>query len=354
VRIVDRSVAPAKFIHMLKEFSVPSVETRSDVTPEIFAREILPAAQPVLLKGLVASWPAVSQGQTSPDAVAAYLKAMDSRRPASVLEAGSAIKGRFAYGPDMHDFNFNRRTRSISEGLDQLLGLLEHPNPPYVYIQSTPVAQYLPRFLTENVNPLLPPFVLPNIWISNQTRAQTHNDNDHNIACVVAGRRRFTLFPPEQVSNLYIGPLEHTPSGRAISLASLEEPDFDTYPRLREAISHARIAEMEPGDALFVPRYWWHHVQSLERFNVLINYWWGTSPNPLENPVTCFNVALLALKDLPDAERAYWKRMFDDYIFRTNGDALAHIPVKHQGGLGRHTLEIRNGLIRALQQIFRG
>jgi hypothetical protein len=339
---------------MLEDFSIPPVDVRSDVTPEVFVRDILPQARPVLLKGLVAKWPAVAQGQTSPGAIGAYLKAMDSGRPTSVLEAGSAIKGRFAYGPDMHDFNFNRRTRSISDGIDQLLGLVNHPNPPYVYIQSTPVAQYLPRFAAENVNPVLAPFVTPNIWINNQTRAQTHNDNDHNIACVVAGRRRFTVFPPDQLGNLYIGPLEHTPSGRAISLASLEEPDFEKYPRLRDAIAHAQMAEMEPGDALYLPRYWWHHVQSLDRFNVLINYWWGTPPNPLENPVTCFNMALLALKDLPAPERDYWKAMFSDYIFSADKASIAHIPAKHQGGLGRHTTEIRNGLIRALQHILRG
>lgn len=339
---------------MLENFSVPSVTVYSGITPEMFAQIVLPAAQPVLFKGLVSHWPAVAQGRTSAEATGAYLKAMDTGRPTTVLEAGSVTKGRFAYGPDMHDFNFNRKTRSVSEGIDQLLALICHPNPPYTYIQSTPVAQHLPRFAVENVNPLLPPFVMPNIWISNQTRAQTHNDNDHNIACVVAGRRRFTIFPPNQAGNLYIGPLEHTPSGRAISLASLEEPDFDKFPRLREAIAHAQIADMEPGDALYLPRYWWHHVQSLDRFNVLINYWWGTPQNPLENPVTCFNMAILALKDLPDPERAYWKQMFDDYIFRSNGDAVAHIPVRHQGGLGRHTAEIRNGLIRALQHVLRG
>ncbi len=343
-----------KSILMLEEFPLPSVDVHYDATPDVFVRDILPQARPALLKGLVATWPAVIQGQRSAEAVGAYLKAMDSGRLTTVLEAGSATRGRFAYGPDMHDFNFNRRTRSISDGIDQLLGLIGHPNPPYVYIQSTPVAQYLPRFAIENVNPLLAPFVIPNIWISNQTRAQTHNDNDHNIACVIAGRRRFTVFPPDQFGNLYIGPLEHTPSGRAISLASLEEPDFTKYPRLREAIRHAQVAEMEPGDALYLPRYWWHHVQSLDRFNVLVNYWWGTPPNPLENPVTCFNMALLALKDLPAAERKYWHAMFNDYIFSEDKAPIAHIPVKHQGGLGPQTAEIRNGLIRALQQILRG
>ncbi len=339
---------------MLDAFDIASVPAESGITPERFAREIVPAARPVLLRGLVSDWPAVTHGRTSEVAVASYIKAMDRGIPTSVLESRNTVQGRFTYGPDMADFNFNHRNKTISEGIDQLLSVMDRENPPYVYIQSTPTAQYLPRFAAENRNPLLPPQVGPRIWISNATRAQTHNDNDYNIACVVAGRRRFTLFPPEQVKNLYIGPFEHTPSGRPISLASLEEPDFDTYPKLREAIAQAQVAELEPGDALYIPRYWWHHVQSLDRFNILINYWWGTPANPLENPALCFNDAILAIKDLPPAERHYWKTMFDLYIFQTDGDPVAHIPPRHQGGLGRHTREIRAGLIRSLQQAFLG
>jgi len=339
---------------MPEDFVLPNVECRKSVTPDVFASEIIPAARPVLMKGLVSRWPAVGLGLTSESAIAGYIKAMDTKQPTTVLEANSTIQGRFAYGPDMYDFNFNSRSKSISEGIDRLLELLDHPNPSYVYIQSTPTAQYLPRFAGENVNPLLSPAVTPRIWISNATRAQTHNDNDHNIACVVAGRRRFTLFPPEQLKNLYVGPLERTPSGRAISLASLEAPDFEQFPRFREALTHAQVAEMEPGDALYVPRYWWHHVQSLTPFNVLINYWWGNPAHPFDNPVNCFNEAILALKDLPEPERAYWKAMFDFYIFQTDGDPVGHIPQRHQGGLGKHTAEIRNGLVRALQQAFSG
>jgi len=339
---------------MLDDFDIASVPSINGITQEQFARDILPAARPVLLKGLVAHWPAVGHALESPQAAAAYLKTMDAGMPTTVLEAGAQIEGRFAYGPDMYDFNFNRSTRSISSGIDQLLGLMNHPNPPYIYVQSTPLLQHMPRFAAENPNPLLPPHIGPRVWISNATRAQTHNDNDYNIACVVAGRRRFVLFPPDQVKNLYIGPFERTPSGRPISLASLETPDFDIFPKLREAIAHAQVAELEPGDALYIPRYWWHHVQALDRFNVLINYWWGTPANPLENPVTCFNDAILAIKDLPAAERDYWKVMFDHYIFQVNGDPVAHIPAKHQGGLGRHTREIRAGLIRALLQAVTG
>ncbi len=324
----------------------------SGVTPEIFARDIVPAARPVLMRGLVADWPAVRAAMASDDAIATYLQDMDNGQPTTMLEANARVEGLFDYNPGLHDFNFRRRTRPLSEGVRQLIDLKAHPNPPYVYIQSVPTPQHLPRFAAENVNPLLPPRIAPRIWISNATRAQTHNDLDHNIACVVAGRRRFTLFPPEQVANLYIGPHDHTPSGRAISLASLENPDFAAHPRFAEALKTAQVAEMAPGDALYMPKYWWHHVQALTPFNVLINYWWGGAVAPAEHPQTTFLSALLAMKDLPEAEKVYWKAMLNHYVFQTNGDPVAHIPPAHQGALGKSTPAVRQELTRALLHMF--
>ena len=307
--------------------------------------------RPVLMKGLLRDWPAVKIGRTSIADLAQYLKGFDRGNPASVLEANASIKGRLNYGPDMYDFNFNRRTKSISAAIDQVLAAMHHPNPPSIYIQSTPIADHLPGFLRDHVHPLMPPGIAPRIWISNATRAQTHNDHDHNLACVVAGHRRFILFPPEQMKNLYIGPMDHTPSGRAISLASLEEPDFERFPLLKDALETAQVAEMEPGDVLYVPKYWWHHVQSLDSFNVLVNYWWGNSAETLENPMTAFLTGLVALKGLSPADKSYWKTMFDHYIFETDGDPVAHIPLAHQSALGKPTAKIRAELIRQLKKL---
>ena len=337
-------------ISMLNEFTTNPVLVHDKVTAAVFANEIAPFDRPVLMRGLVTHWPAVRAGRESPHAMAAYIVHQDSGLLTTILEAPATIRGRFAYGADMDEFNFNRRNRSLSAGVEQLIDLLDRADPSYVYIQSVPVSQFLPNFGLENVNPVLPATINGRIWISNATRAQTHNDNAHNIACVVSGRRRFTLFPPDQVKNLYIGPMDHTPSGRAISMASLEEPDFQRFPRLREAIAQAQIAEMEPGDALYIPMYWWHHVQSLAKFNVLVNYWWGMVP-PKEHGLTAFQAALLMLKDVPEGERKYWKAMFDHYIFQTDGDPNDHIPEKHQGPLGKLTPELRTQIRRRLQQI---
>ena len=106
----------------------------------------------------------------------------------------------------MRGLNFERRPSTISATIERLLAQADDPNPAALYIESTPTAEYLPPFAAENPNPLLPPAVPPRIWLGNTLTVQTHFDLSSNIACVVGGRRRFTLFPPEQLPNLYVGP----------------------------------------------------------------------------------------------------------------------------------------------------
>ena len=51
-------------------------------------------------------------------------------------------------------------------------------------------------------------------------------------------------------------------------------PDFEAYPRFAEALETALTAELDPGDAVFIPTLWWHHVAALDPVNVLVNYWY--------------------------------------------------------------------------------
>ena len=129
-----------------------------------------------------------------------------------------------------------------------------------------------------------------------------------------------------------------TPAGPPISMVPLENPDFQRYPRFREALAAARVAELEPGDALFIPYGWWHHVQSLRSFNVLVNYWWAEH-RPLTSPLDSLLHGLLALRDMSATERAVWRNLFDYYVFQTSGDPLAHLPPALHGLMGMHSLE---------------
>ena len=331
---------------------VRPIPARDSVDPEQFVREIVPENRPVVLRGLASQWPAVREGRRSDRALRDYLVRFDAARPVRALVADAAIQGRFFYSEDMRGFNFERREQTISAALDHLLGLLEVERPPATYIESTPIAEHLPGFTQENSLALLPATVAPRIWIGNAVTAQTHFDLKDNIACVVTGRRRFTLFPPDQLPNLYVGPFDFTISGPPVSMVSLREPDFGRYPRFREALESAQTAELGPGDALYIPYAWWHHVESLERFNVLVNYWWNTSRTLGGSPFDCLLHGILTLRDLPPAQRDVWRIVFEHYVFQRNGDPMAHLVPGNCGLLGamtpEHAREIRSILVKIL------
>ena len=327
--------------------ALPRVAEQGAPTPAEFAG-LIAAGQPVVLRGLVTRWPAVEAGRTSGGLVA-YLKAMDRGVPGPVMEAPARTGGRFGYGPDMREFSFTKRRAPIGESLDRIERNLGQANAPFVAIQMLPLADSLPDFLTRNPMPLLPAEIGPRLWIGGPVRTQTHNDRDHNLACVIAGRRRFVLFPPEQVANLYVGPLDNPPP---LSLVDPEAPDLERFPKYAAAIAAAQVAWLEPGDALFMPKYWWHHVTSLAPFNAMANYWWGDDATGLERPNDIFLAALLAFKDLPEGERAYWRAMFEAHVFGGHTDAVAHIPEELRGALGRMSPRQRAGLRQQLMMAF--
>ncbi|RBJ42034.1 cupin-like domain-containing protein, partial [Xanthomonas oryzae pv. oryzae] len=216
---------------------------------------------------------------------------------------------------------------------DTLLRDLDNAQPPAIYVGSTTLDTYLPGLRAHNPIALPQSEPLASIWMGNRTRIPAHQDLPDNLACVVAGRRRFTLFPPEQLANLYIGPLDLTPAGQPVSLVDIAAPDLLRFPRYAQALEHALVAELLPGDALFIPSMWWHHVEALESFNVLVNFWWRQSPAYMDSPMNALMLALLTIRDLPAEQRATWQEVFRHYVFEANGTTTAHLPDAARGVL---------------------
>ncbi|HUQ12575.1 MAG TPA: cupin-like domain-containing protein [Steroidobacteraceae bacterium] len=329
------------------------IVVRHDIDLKTFREEVLPANEPVVFKALVKDWPAVRAGLESPRTLGEYLRGMDQRRQVAVLEGPPSIRGHFFYREDMRGFNFERRPATISATIDRLLAQMDDPNPPALYVESTPTAEHLPAFSAANPQPLLPSQVPARLWLGNTLTVQTHFDLSSNIACVVGGRRRFTLFPPGQIENLYVGPIEFTVSGPPISMVSLESPDLHRFPRFAEALRHARSAELGPGDAIYIPYAWWHHVESLTPFNALVNYWWNEA-RQAGSPFDAMLHAVLALRDLPAAQRDAWRQIFGHYVFTPPDQALSHLSPEQRGMLGPPSPEraqaIRGVLARAFSR----
>src|SRR6187402_2528086 len=93
---------------------------RHGVDLKAFREEIMPAGEPVVLRGLVNDWPAVRAGRESPRSLADYLRSFDRGKPVAVLEGPPSIHGHFFYRDDMRGLNFERRPATIGATLDRL------------------------------------------------------------------------------------------------------------------------------------------------------------------------------------------------------------------------------------------
>jgi hypothetical protein len=310
-------------------------------TPAAFRDEIVGSYTPVVIRRLVRDWPAVTAALQSTEAVAEHLLRFDRGAAAEAFVGPPEIGGRFFYSPDMTGFNFERRRGGFGELLRYLLGIVGKESAPSVYAGALETAEMLPGFAEANPLPLLTGFdAPPRIWLGNRSIISTHFDVSDNVACVVAGRRRFTLFPPDQIHNLYVGPLDRTIAGQPTSMVELNAPDFNRFPRFREALAAAMTAKLEPGDAIYIPALWWHQVEALAPFNVLVNYWWNDSPDAAARFDAMVHAAL-AIGHLPAERRAAWEAMFDTFVFRHHGDPVAHLAPEHRSVLSEPTPQLR-------------
>jgi Cupin-like domain len=294
---------------------------------------IASATEPLVLRGLVRDWPLVQAGLSSPQDVGNYLSSFYSGRPLIASSADATIEGRIGYNSDLSGFNFERENIELEPFLLRLYEQMGQSQPRTNYVGSTLIDSYFPGLRAENDLALPGADPLVSIWMGNQVTVPAHFDFPDNIACCVVGRRRFTVFPPDQLENLYIGPWDLTPAGQAVSLVNFKSPDFTRFPRFAEAIDTALEVLLEPGDALFLPSMWWHHVEGLDSVNMLVNYWWRSTPNYMGTPMNVFKHALLSIKGLPEEQRKAWKNIFNHYIFDQADDKLDHIPESAQGML---------------------
>ncbi|UIP06076.1 cupin-like domain-containing protein [Erythrobacter sp. SDW2] len=327
-------------------------EAPGPVDPETF-EAIRTAGRPIVLRRQIADWPAVAAAQGGDAAMVAYLTREPTARPVAAIAAAPTEKGRFFYTPDLTRLNFVRGSGRLESFLEDLLGVATIPDPPAMAVQSEDISSLIPGFARENRLGLLPD-VSAKIWIGNRIRVGTHYDAKENVACCVAGRRRFTIYPPDQIAGLYPGPFELTPAGIPVSMVDPMAPDLEKYPRFAEAARHAQVATLEPGDALYIPYGWWHGVESLDPVSILVNYWWTPGqPDGIASPYEGLLHALMAFRHLPEDQRAMWKVMLDYYVFETAGDPSAHLPEHAKGILGpptpRRFAQMREAIRQALR-----
>jgi len=306
-----------------------------DLAPTRFQREVIEGCRPVIIRGLVADWPVVQAVRSSPARLKDYLAAFDVGIRVEAYFGNPAIGGKYYYAPDLKGFNFERRMMKLLEALQIMVESLDRADAPSVYVGSVPTGDSLPGFAAANAMPLLGQGINPRIWLGTRSNVSCHHDTYDNLACVIAGRRRFTLFAPQLIGKLYVGPIDNTMAGAPVSLAaSADGPQDGEFPLFEEIRDQALRVELEAGDALYLPKLWWHKVESLAPLNGLVNYWWDAFSAGPDAPYTSMLFAMIAIAERPAAEREAWKAFFDHYVFRPNGHPLAHLPPEQHGLLG--------------------
>lgn len=303
--------------------------------PTALPQALLTADRPYVVRGAYAHWPVVAAARQSDEALGRYLRSLYNGVQIGLFHLPPSAQGRVFYADEtLRAFNFSRHVAALDQVLAHLLDLADAPEPPGLYIGSTTVEAILPGFLEANPLDLSDRDPLVSLWLGNRTRIAAHCDVPDNLAVVAAGRRRFTLFPPEQLHNLYMGPLDPTPGGQAISLVDIAQPDLERFPRFADAWEAGEQVTLEPGDALFIPSLWFHHVEGLAPVNLLINAWWRQTPAYIDSPLNALRLALMTLRDLPEKEKRVWQHHFDHFIWGANEHTWAHIPPSTRGLLG--------------------
>nr|WP_166422797.1 cupin-like domain-containing protein [Paraglaciecola sp. 20A4] len=296
------------------------------MSPDNLPSVLLVSQEPIILKGYCQHWPLVKAAKQSDLAAAQYLLQFDQGTPFNASYLPASEKGRVFYNRDMSGFNFQTKQQALTQVLDEILRRGNGDNQECVYVSATSIAQSLPRLL-KDIEPLRDVNApLVNIWLGNASFIAAHYDFAQNLACCAVGKRRFTLFPPEQIKNLYVGPIDKAPGGQAISTVDFADPDLIRHPKFTDALKSAQVAELDAGDALILPSMWWHHVQGLSGFNVLITHWWRDTPAQMGRPTNALLLAMMSLRDLPEHQRDAWRHLFDHYVFDYNKSDYSHIP----------------------------
>ena len=315
-----------------------------------FQQEIRPARQPVVMRGQAEAWPGVAAAKRGDRAIAEYLLGFGPTRPVGGIMLPAEAEGRFFYDPELTGFNFSKHQGELAAFLGELLRIAGEPGPTGMAVQSEIISELLPGFVEANTMPLVPG-VEPRMWIGNRIRVAPHYDLMENVGVCLAGRRRFTVFPPEQLHNMYPGPFEMTPAGTPVSMVDPLAPDLERYPRYAEAWVQAQQATLEPGDALYLPYAWWHGVEALEPVSILVNYWWNEAPEGSGGGYDALLHALLSYRHLPADERAVWRMMFEHYIFG-EADPAEHLPPHAKGIMGPASPRLFGQMRAMLARIF--
>ncbi|KAK6485289.1 HSPB1-associated protein 1-like protein isoform X1 [Huso huso] len=156
------------------------------------------------------------------------------------------------------------------------------------------------------------------LWIGTEgANTPCHQDSyGCNLVLQVHGRKRWHLFPSEDTHCLYPTRIPYEESS-VFSRVNVVNPDWNRFPAFAKARAH--VVTLNPGQVLFVPRHWWHYVESIDPITVSINSWLEMDVDDEARVGEALTKTLVcALKSAPSPDNS------DNWLNPTEVEATSH------------------------------
>ena len=247
-RAVRCNITPLPCMNSRKYWSVTTSISRH------FAKRSCRRASPWCSRDWSNDWPAVRAARESPRALANFIRGFDRGKAVIVIEGPPSIRGQH-FLSRRHD----RLQFRAPAGDDQrdarppARAWRDDPNPPAMFIESMP---------TENSCPASPPRtrcrwsrrdVAPRIWIGKRSRCRRISTCCTTSPASSAAGGDSRCFRPSRWRTCTWGRSISRPRARPSAWCRCTTPDLARFPRFAEALRHAQSAELDPGDALYIP-----------------------------------------------------------------------------------------------------
>jgi hypothetical protein len=235
------------------------------VNSEVFEKKYLDQNRPAIIIDALSDWN--TMGRWSPSY---FSSAFKTKQVVVAISSGP----QFNYAPNEGVDGEAARYKYVEMEFAGAVSAICRNGPAneHYYLMQRSIPDEFPELLQDIKTPKWINYDRPaiNLWFGAADNVTPlHYDHTNNFFAQVYGHKRLMLFDPMQTDLLYPYPVEASASH--VSFVDIEQPDFEKYPKFRQA--HPLAGVIGPSELLYLPAYWWHHVRSLE-VSISVNFWW--------------------------------------------------------------------------------
>lgn len=223
-----------------------------------FKKEYLGKKQPVLIKGFAKDWEASKKWDLD------YLLNLEDDKDVFFLSDNYIHDGDHFRKSTFKDFIVNLKAAEVGNTkFSQYLAALDMFN-------------FYPQLKQDIDFSMFNTFTKGNeitAWIGPKgTISGFHADTGKNMYAQIKGKKLFIMSSPK--SNKYMYPSSNYILGAVTSQVDINHFDEEKFPKFKKAPFITAL--LEPGDVLYVPKNWWHYVQSMETSISISNFGYFT------------------------------------------------------------------------------